>query len=79
MIQLIFVVQNKNGFGVGLTLNEAQTKLENLTDRKGDFLTVFLFEGKVDQTYEAMNSIQVHHNSMLWDMTTMTFVHEESL
>jgi hypothetical protein len=77
--RLIFTVQSKSGYGVGLTLTEAIKQLKNKTDEDASFLTVFLFEGETEHLIDALNSIQVHHISILWDAVLMTPIHEESL
>lgn len=79
MTQLIFMVQNKRGIGVGLSLNEAQAKLKHITDKKGKYLSIFNYTGEKGHMQDAMNSIQVYHISMMWDMSVLELVHEEEL
>lgn len=79
MTQLIFMVQNKRGFGVGLSIDEAQAKLKHLTDKKGKYLSIFNYTGGKGHIQDAMNSIQVHHISMIWDMSMLELVHEEEI
>jgi len=73
------MVQNKRGFGVGLSIDEAQAKLKHLTDKKGKYLSIFNYIGKKRYLEEAINSIQVHHISMIWDMSILELVHEEKI
>ena len=79
MTQLIFMVQNKRGIGVGLSLNEAQANIKRITDKKGKYLSIFNYTGEKRHIQDAMNSIQVYHISMMWDMSVLELVHEEEL
>ena len=77
--RLIFTVQSKSSFATGLTLTEAKEQLKKETDEEASFLTIFLFEGETEQILDAMNSVQVHHISILWDAVLMNPIHMEAI